>query len=271
VLAYGGTDGGGTALHLVGKRYVDAARAERAHGVLCLLDGARTDGWRVPRPVALVPSLSLSLQQRAAGETVDDLHGAERARAVRLAGAWLARLHTLDLTLDRSLKLESELRKIAEWAVLVATAEPSCGPASRELACRLSARLPGEWPAGRAPTHKDFHFQHVLVDGDACTVVDLDEVRNGDPSFDVAHFCAYLSLLALRDGSAGCGELEAEFLDGYGSAARGPVHELFRGYACLKIAKQLVTGRGPTPVPAGAELLRQLRLALDTGLAGMGA
>lgn len=269
VLLYDGSDGAGRALQIVGKRYADPARAERAHRVLRTLDGARTDRWRVPRPVALVPSLSLSLLERVTGATIDELPHGERPRAVRMAGAWLARLHSLDIALDRSVKLGSELRKISEWAVLVATAEPSCGTAARELACRLSARLPGEWPAGSTPIHKDFQYQHVLVDGDACAAVDLDEVRFGDPSLDVAHFVAYLSLLGIRGGPGAADQLEAEFLDGYGAEVRGPAHQLFRGYASLKIAKQLAGGRGPRPVPAGAELLRQLRLVLDAGLAGV--
>ena len=36
------------------------------------------------------------------------------------------------------------------------------------------------------PIHKDLHPGHVLV-GDDVYVIDLDEARNGDPTFDVAH------------------------------------------------------------------------------------
>jgi aminoglycoside phosphotransferase (APT) family kinase protein len=102
-------------------------------------------------------------------------------------------------------------------------------------------------------------------------VIDLDEARLGDPAFDVAHFSANLRLLALRRRTArGGGEqLERAFVDAYAARtgyAQDARHRWFAAYTCLKIARQLVCGRGPVPVPVGAELDRQVRLILDEGL-----
>ena len=48
------------------------------------------------------------------------------------------------------------------------------------------------------PIHKDFHTGHLLV-GDSVWVIDLDEARQGDRAFDLAHFCAYLELHGDRE------------------------------------------------------------------------
>ena len=49
----------------------------------------------------------------------------------------------------------------------------------------------------QSPIHKDFHYGHIVVDG-GLKVIDFDEMRLGDPNFDLAHFCANLHLLAYR-------------------------------------------------------------------------
>jgi aminoglycoside phosphotransferase (APT) family kinase protein len=117
--------------------------------------------------------------------------------------------------------------------------------------------------------HKDFHPGHVIVNG-SVAVVDFDETRLGDPAFDVAHFCAYLHLVALRRGlAARQAELEAAFLEGYadrsGWEADGRF-AFFRAYTAVKIAKQLAVGSGLRPRPTGGERERQARLVLaDAG------
>ncbi len=119
--------------------------------------------------------------------------------------------------------------------------------------------------------HKDFHYKHVLVDG-GLRVIDFDEVRLGDPAYDVAHFCVHLRLLACRtlgdpDGYAG---LERAFLVAYtrrGGAVPIDRYAWFATYTCLKIAKQLCTTRGVRPRPDGDEVRRQVQVMLAQGLA----
>jgi aminoglycoside phosphotransferase (APT) family kinase protein len=102
-------------------------------------------------------------------------------------------------------------------------------------------------------------------------VVDFDEMRLGDPAFDVAHFCVYLQVLALRrHGSLGAlAAAEARFLATYaGASVRVLDRQLvagFRAYTCLKVAKQLVRGTGVRPRPDGDDMIRQLRAVLEHG------
>jgi hypothetical protein len=102
-------------------------------------------------------------------------------------------------------------------------------------------------------------------------VIDLDEMRAGDPAFDIAHFGANLRLLALREQMPGAelALLESAFLAGYNSLLPYEPdlrHEFFHVYSCIKIAKQLVGGRGPAPVPTAAERSSQVDLILAEGL-----
>ena len=103
-------------------------------------------------------------------------------------------------------------------------------------------------------------------------VIDLDELRLGDPNFDLGHFCANLDLLAYREKKS-LAALQRRFLDtyaGYTNWVRDERFVYFYVYSCIKIAKQLCTMRGPCPRPEGAEQRRQVRMILEKGLAAMG-
>lgn len=94
----------------------------------------------------------------------------------------------------------------------------------------------------------------------------------GDPAFDLAHFCAYLDLRA----GARSALLRRAFLDEYATTAYGhstraslPTPErlaLFRAYAWLKIAKQLVKGTGPHRLSDGQRRTSTVADALVKGL-----
>jgi hypothetical protein len=94
----------------------------------------------------------------------------------------------------------------------------------------------------------------------------------GDPTFDLAHFSAYLDLLAERQGgvAADARALPGVFLDAYARQTgwtRDERFSFFYAYTCIKIARQLCITQGPRPRPAGRERQRQVRLTLDRGLA----
>jgi aminoglycoside phosphotransferase (APT) family kinase protein len=120
------------------------------------------------------------------------------------------------------------------------------------------------------PIHKDFHYQHVIV-GSRLGLLDLDEMRFGDPAFDLAHFCQYLELLAVREHwpPEAVEPLTRAFLAEYARRTGWKTDGRFRFFAacaCLKIAKQLATERGVWPRPRGPEQRAQLAFALERGL-----
>jgi aminoglycoside phosphotransferase (APT) family kinase protein len=269
VVAYDTAGPAGTGPGLIGKVYAEPGRAGRMHALLQRIEAL---GIAAPRPVAHLPELGMAVFTASAGHTLDRLGGAERRAGVVAAAAWLAGLHGSGLELERSFDLASERSNLRAWGSLVVAHHPAAAAATARLLERLEELAADLRPSGAAPIHKDFHYQHCLVEGGGrLVVIDLDEARAGDPGFDVAHFAANLRLLGLREDTAarGAGELETVFLDAY--AARtghrlGDAHRWFHAYACLKIARQLVRGRGPSPAPTGAELDRQLGLILAEGL-----
>jgi aminoglycoside phosphotransferase (APT) family kinase protein len=83
----------------------------------------------------------------------------------------------------------------------------------------------------------------VLVGQGVC-VIDLDEARQGDPAFDLAHFTAYL----VMDFGPAAGALREIFLDEYAALSGWRdtgTYRLFAAYTWLKIAKQWAVGSGP--------------------------
>jgi hypothetical protein len=87
----------------------------------------------------------------------------------------------------------------------------------------------------------------------------------GDPALDVAHFAAYLDAAGPRARRA-----RAAFLAAYGPVP-GPAPALrtafFTAYTDMKIAKQLVTGRGPVLRGTGPAGPAAVTAVLRRGLA----
>ena len=268
VVAYDTAGPRGPGPRLIAKVYAEPGRAGRMHEVLGRLEEL---GIAAPRPVAHLPALGISVFTAVEGRTLDRLDAAGRCAAVAEAAGWLARLHGSRIELDRRLDLDRERTALHTWVGQVAARHPAAAAAAERLLARLEEDARTLRLSTAAPIHKDLHQQHCLVDGGRLVVIDLDEMRAGDPAVDVAHFAANLRLLELREGArgGGPGTLETAFLDAH--AARtgsrpGAVHRWFHAHTCVKIAGQLVRERGPAPVPAGRELERQLALVLDEGM-----
>jgi hypothetical protein len=254
------------------KHYADPARASRLHDTLvALYDEAATRrlAFAVPRPLGWFRDLNLALYAAVEGPFLDGLlrRGRAAASPARRAGMCLAQLHSCGPPLDRRFDLATERVNLGAWASLVDRELPGAG--ASELADAFARAALAASASAPAPLHKDFHPRHVVV-GRRLGIIDLDEMRWGDPSFDIAHFCAYLDLLGLRAdlGDGGRAALRRAFVEGYAreaGASHGERTALFGVYACVKIARQLCTLTGVRPVPTGAERRRQVRAILDRG------
>ncbi len=270
VVRYSVVTADGVETGVLGKLYPELTAARRTDRIMRRLSEevfVDSPDLRVPRPLGVVSALNLALYLPVSGRTPDTLAPAAQHTAVLTAAVWLARLHGAPVTFDRRLTVDAEVRAARVWAGVVGAADPDSAPAARRLADRLAQVGPRLPAVSDVPIHKDFHYQHVFV-GPGLAVVDLDEVRLGDPAVDVAHFCVNLALLAIRSGGVAA-ELPAEFRAAYEALTgwRGDVaFDFFRDWARLKLARQLLTGRGPRPVPGGAERSRQVHALLSEDL-----
>jgi hypothetical protein len=261
-----------------GKLFGDLRLAERLYETMRALSAifAGAPGVGVPHPLGCVPDLALFVYVPAEGQFLNEVIGTDGAlRAMELAGAWLGRLHRGRLPLERHFHIANELVNLQAWASLVGQRYPEVAEGAERIAAYLrerAASLPFET---ETPLHKDFHYGHILV-GERLMVIDLDEMRLGDPNFDLAHFCANLHLLAYRtsDMPYTFSALQRAFLGAYAQQTGWASDErfvYFYAYTCLKIAKQLCTLRGLRPRPEGEEQRRQVALMIEQGLGSLPA
>ena len=75
---------------------------------------------------------------------------------------------------------------------------PAQADRAEQLCRQLRERLPA---AGEAATlHGDFHIANLLLDGTEPVLLDLDDMRAGDPCYDLALFASRLLLVSLHRG-----------------------------------------------------------------------
>jgi aminoglycoside phosphotransferase (APT) family kinase protein len=266
---------------LVGKSYTDRHRSSIAYENLRLLREvfAASPLLGVPAPVVHLPPLRMVFYRAVAGTTLERL--AERAGVdtavldtAALAARWLTTLHTSPAVLTRRLDLAHEVADAEEWASRVANAAPSAREPAFALADRLAAAAADLPAVDPVPVHRDFHAGHVVAVGKpmgtgGVVVLDLDEARMGDPASDVASAVTYLEAAPWP----GAQEMRTAFLAAYGiPAGPDPARRMAFYSACtsMKIAKQLVTGRGPVLPASGAQRAAGLTAILRRGLACLG-
>jgi hypothetical protein len=272
IVGYSISDPSGTAT-IYGKAYVDRSHAERVHLLMQRLwqECSESPRLTVPQPLGLDTRLGLVWYVPVTGRSLDRMVSTPSLHvALEGTAQWLARLHRSGLRLDRSLDLEHEVMAVMSWAELVAIRHPQLAARATRLAAALEAGRTALQLDVTTPIHKDFHYQHVFV-GDRIGVVDLDEARMGDASFDLAHFAANLDLLALRAGTSRTerARWHEAFLGTYASITgwqRDARFEWCAGYTYVKIAKQLATGRGPRPRPDSRARATQIEWVLAEGL-----
>jgi hypothetical protein len=262
-----------------GKIYCDLAQLMRVDQVMetlwCALP--TRGGCGTPQPLGVVPELAMHLYVPAAGQFLDTLLAGQQAtQAMQWTAGWLAALHRQPLPLTKRFDLANELENLAAWAALVGQAYPESAALAHQLLGYMQRQAPSLALATTMPIHKDFHYRHVLV-GQGVKVIDFDEVRLGDPTFDLAHFCANLHLLAYRQQGAPdhFRTLERRFLRTYAQrsgqswtafvqAHREQLRFFYR-YTCIKLARQLALGFGPSPAPTGDQRRRQVQMILEQG------
>lgn len=261
----------GDIVPIVAKVYADGARAATAFDNQQRLSDALagTEAAGVPEPLALVRARAMVVYRAVDGVPALDVAADDRPSAAEAAGAALRSLHAADVLLARTLQPEAEADAVRLWARRIGRHVPAvaalCGDVAQRLARAMTdvPLLPG------VPVHKDFHAGHVLLAGSRAWILDVDEARMGDPALDVAHFLVHLD-------AAGWPEVDdarRAFWNGYGDVPgddAGRRLALFRAWAGLKLARQVVAGSAPERGQARdraesvvAELLREVSSCLD--------
>ena len=260
-----------------GKLYPEASQAERVYQTMrSLWDEcfAATPSLSLPQALGCIPEMSMLVYVPAEGELLGDTIASDEAlRYMDMAGEWLGTLHIHPLPLERHFRLNAELVNAQAWAVLVGHKYADQAEDALRIATHLQSHASEMRFETQSPIHKDFHYGHILVNG-GLKVIDFDEMRLGDPNFDLAHFCANLHLLAYRVNNSPFqfSALQSAFLRAYARTTDWTPNErfvYFYAYTCLKIAKQLCTTRGLRPRPEGEEQYRQVKLMIEQGIGAL--
>jgi aminoglycoside phosphotransferase (APT) family kinase protein len=262
---------------VLGKLYPMASQAEQVcHIMKTLADDCFADTPQIGVAEALgcVVELSMLVYIPAEGEFLGEAIASDQAlQYMDMAGEWLGTLHIHPLALEKHFRLANELVNIQAWAVLVGHKYPEEAEAALRISKHLQEHTSEMEFETQTPIHKDFHYGHILVDS-GLKVIDLDEMRLGDPNFDLAHFCANLHLLAYRTNNSPFqfSALQSAFLRAYARTTDwtpNPRFVYFYAYTCLKIAKQLCSMRGLRPRPEGEEQRRQVQLMIAQGIGAL--
>ncbi len=199
--------------------------------------------FAVARPVGKIPELHMWIQRKEPGVVARELLAGSGGIALARKIAELSHeLHARGVAPRRPPHtMEDELRILRERLPLVSERKPEWrGRIDRILsACgKLGESLP---EPERAPIHRDYYADQILVDGDRLRLLDLDLYCEGDPGLDVGNFTAHMTEYALRElGSPDAlrkeeNSLVERFVELSGEKARRAV----RVYESLTLARHI--------------------------------
>lgn len=167
----------------------------------------------VPRPLAHLPELKLLVTEfidgRAGGEALYDRGGrlfAEKsARAIRAVHRAVVALDADWTSADELSATERQLGHLGREDAALA----------RRLIDSLARLAPQASPS--VAIHRDFYPEQLLESNGRAALIDLDDVRNGDPAVDVGNYLAHLRLRALQRPrrQRACALARVAFLDTY--------------------------------------------------------
>ncbi|MFQ5783922.1 MAG: aminoglycoside phosphotransferase family protein [Alphaproteobacteria bacterium] len=188
-----------------GKTYYDDRGADAHADMQRLWDGAaRIRGaLSIPRPLGYQPAYRVLWQEGLAGETFEKRYGDDGADLglVGKAAEAVADLHTTSIGCRRRTRPRETVSRLLAVTSRLERVRPSCATTAAAVVQRLMNdrdRLPD---AAKATLHGDLHTKNMLVAGDRVSLIDLDTLSEGPPSYDIGSFVAaalYRAILCRR-------------------------------------------------------------------------
>ncbi len=161
--------------------------------------------YQVPEPLAFLPEHNFVLMRAVSGlPLAGALNGEgplDLIDGCRAAARWLAAFHRSSIRVG---ELEPDWDSLKIFRVSVRLIKAAATrPLERAVLLdsmhALKARVK-EFPANGpvAQTHGRYHHEHVFIDGDKVSIIDLDRSRPTNPAKDVAEFLRVLRMSAYR-------------------------------------------------------------------------
>jgi len=172
------------------KVYRDEREAEQAFEVVRNLwdrAGAGGPGFTVARPITYLCRLRALFQNEVPGPSLEDvlLREENPIPQVRQAARALVVLHLSDVPAPRRRSRANQLARLEDVRNLLRSAHPHL---RRDIDEIVGAVVGGLEEVPLVPTHGELRAEHILLDGDRLTLLDLDKFVSADPMRDVASF-----------------------------------------------------------------------------------
>jgi hypothetical protein len=175
--------------HEKGEQTYQTLRALRSQA------GANGEGFTVVRPLAYLSDLRALILEEAPGTPLDEilLRDRDATGALRRAAQALAAFNQGDAPATTRRHLLADQVGVLEGAGRVlGWACPHLRPEVESIIEGVLAGLE-EVPLG--PTHRDLKPDHIFLDGERTTFIDLDSFAEADPVLDPAHLLARLAAM----------------------------------------------------------------------------
>lgn len=155
--------------------------------------------FRIPKPLGMVPDLSLELIGHVPGTHLS-LMCREKTfpETCRQIGHGLCEFHEFPVRLNETRDLSVELLEMKSWSENFVMSLPKLGERIRKSISMLEMRLLGQERAQPRLVHGDFHVANILVEGERLSLLDFENCFMGNPAIDVGSFYAQLKLLSLK-------------------------------------------------------------------------
>jgi streptomycin 6-kinase len=153
--------------------------------------------FTVAAPIAYVSELRVLLQEETLGTSLQEIlvQEGDASPAVRKAAEALAALHLEHIPTPQRHTVPNEVAALERTGTILRWACPHLGAEIEETVGTVVASLKEVPPA---PTHRDLKLDHILLDGDRPSLVDLDNFAAADPVLDVANVLAHLKSMRFR-------------------------------------------------------------------------
>ena len=153
--------------------------------------------FTVGKPIAYLPGLHVLLQEEAPGTALGELILQDRSMpsAARRSAQALANFNQDGVATTQRHSREDEISELKWVEDILLWACPHLATEVDRIINGVVAGLE-EVPSG--PTHRDLKPDHILLDGDCPTLLDLDSFAEADPVLDPATLLAHLCSMPLR-------------------------------------------------------------------------
>jgi Phosphotransferase enzyme family len=175
--------------HEKGEQTYQTLRALRSQA------SAREEGFTVVRPVAYLSDLRALILEGAPGTPLDEilLRDRDATGALRRAAQALAAFNQGDApTTTRRHLLADQVAVLEGAGRVLGWACPHLRP---EVESIIEGVLAGLEEVPLRPTHRDLKPDHIFLDGERTTLIDLDSFAEADPVLDPAHLLARLAAM----------------------------------------------------------------------------